>query len=230
MSDYPNQNQGVPQGSEAIKHFQLTTAGIEKKSSKEYGLAISKDIWAKSNTGVGGYYYNRNARFFKNRNYSNGRMDVQAMFKDRFQFNSKDNYINLNWQALQIVNRIISGLVGRWMQRNEKIQVTAIDTLSVKEKQEQYENIIDRYIKLFEKKHGLELDHWVSNDKSGIAFFGCVFYFNVSDILFDINNKLPKGLIISWLYDGIEFREKKGEYINLNSYFLGLRYEQLDDV
>jgi len=194
MSDYPNQNQGVPQGSEAIKHFQLTTAGIEKKSSKEYGLAISKDIWAKSNTGVGGYYYNRNARFFKNRNYSNGRMDVQAMFKDRFQFNSKDNYINLNWQALQIVNRIISGLVGRWMQRNEKIQVTAIDTLSVKEKQEQYENIEfllynRQTLEQLQQESGVQLipqDQFIPADKDELNLWQAQFQRLPEEILYEM--------------------------------------------
>jgi len=140
MADNPIPSE-IPTGSgESLKSFQLTT-DTKNKSSKEFGLSIAKYIWQTANTGVGGYYYNRNARYRKNRNYANGRIDVQAMFQDRFQFNGKDNYINLNWNALQITNRIVSGLVGRWMQRNEKIQVTAIDTLSTKEKEEEYKNI-----------------------------------------------------------------------------------------
>ena len=140
MADNPIPSE-IPTGSgESLKSFQLTT-DTKNKSSKEFGLSIAKYIWQTANTGVGGYYYNRNARYRKNRNYANGRIDVQAMFQDRFQFNGKENYINLNWNALQITNRIVSGLVGRWMQRNEKIQVTAIDTLSTKEKEEEYKNI-----------------------------------------------------------------------------------------
>lgn len=100
----------------------------------------------------------------------------------------------------------------------------------MKSLKQQYEDIIDQYIKLFEKKHGLELDHWVSGDKSGIASFGDIFYFNVSDILFDINNKLPKDLITKWLHDGVDFYERKGQYINLFSYWKGLRYQDLEDV
>jgi hypothetical protein len=92
-------------------------------------------------SGLQGYFYNRNARFQKNRNYANGRINIQEMFKDRFQFNAKPNYIALNWNALQIVNRITSGLVGRWMKRGEKINVKAIDTLSVNEKQDAYKNV-----------------------------------------------------------------------------------------
>ncbi len=149
----PNANP-VPDGSgKALQNFQLTLEGIKDKSSKEYGLAISKYISSTTSFNTGGYYFNRNARFIKNRNYANGRIDIQAMFQDRFQFNGKQNYIALNWNALQIVNRIISGLVGRWMKRNEKIQVKAIDNLSQTQKKKEYEHlefIIDNRRKLEE--------------------------------------------------------------------------------
>lgn len=126
---------------EALKQFQLTLDSIKDKSSKDYGLAISKYIAGTTSFNTAGYYFDRNARFIKNRNYANGRIDVQAMFQDRFKFNGKQNYIALNYNTLQIVNRIISGLVGRWMQRREKVQVKAIDNLSQKEKKEQYEEV-----------------------------------------------------------------------------------------
>ena len=132
---------GVPQGADSLRKFQLTQVGIKDKLSKDYGLSISREIFGTVISGLQGYFYNRNARFIKNRNYANGRIDIQAMFQDRFQFNGKQNYISLNWNALQIVNRIVSGLVGRWMRRNEKVSVTAMDNLSVTEKQEQYDNI-----------------------------------------------------------------------------------------
>lgn len=139
----PENKSNIPPDSSgnALKDFQLTTDGIKDKSSREYGMAISKYIASTTSFNVGGYYFNRNARFIKNRNYANGRIDIQAMFQDRFRFNGKQNYITLNWNALQIVNRIVSGLVGRWMKRNEKIQVTAIDDLSQTQKKEQYEQI-----------------------------------------------------------------------------------------
>lgn len=135
-------NQSVPpQGADSLKTFLLTNKSVKDKSSKDFGLSVSKEIWGYVMSGLQGYFYNRNARFVKNRNYANGRINVQAMFQDRFQFNAKQNYIALNWNALQIVNRITSGLVGRWMKRGEKVSVTAIDTLSVKEKQDAYEQI-----------------------------------------------------------------------------------------
>jgi hypothetical protein len=152
----------IGSGGEAFQHFQLDTASIKDKSSREYGEAISKYIAGTCSFNTAGYYYNRNARFLKNRNYANGRIDIQAMFQDRFQFNAKQNYIALNWNALQIVNRIVSGLVGRWMKRNEKVQVTAVDNLSQTQKKEQYEEvefIIDnkRMLEQLEAESGVQM-------------------------------------------------------------------------
>ena len=192
-SPTPTDNQ-VSEGSEAIKQFQLSTDSTSKKTSKEYGLAISKDVWAKSNTGVGGYYYNRNARFFKNRNYAHGRIDIQSMFKDRFQFNGKENYINLNWQALQIVNRIISGLVGRWMQRNEKIQVQAIDNLSVREKEQEYKDIEfllynRQQLEELQQETGVQLipqDQFIPADKEELDLWQAQFQRLPEEILYEM--------------------------------------------
>ncbi len=88
---------------------------------------------------------------------------------------------------------------------------------------ERYESIVDEYVAIFEKKHNLKLEFWVSDDKSGTACFGCINFFNISDIMFDIDNKLPKGLIIDWLNDSVESNKSKG-YISLESYSKGVRY------
>ncbi len=127
--------------SDALKYFQLSDISIAEKSTKETGLAISRKIWGYVITGLGGYYTSRNARFFQNRQWANGRMNIQAMFQDRFQYDGKQNYIRLMWNTLQIHNRIISGLVGRWMANGEKIVINAIDDLSQKDKEEQYKQI-----------------------------------------------------------------------------------------
>lgn len=128
-------------GKDVLQEFQLAELSTKQKESPDFGLRLSKKIWGFVMTGLGGYFFSRNAQFTKNRNYANGIMDVQAMFQDRFQFNAKQNYIRLDWQTLQIVNRIISGLVGRWMQRNEKVEVKATDDRSQKNKQEQYDHL-----------------------------------------------------------------------------------------
>src|ERR1039457_1387130 len=130
-----------------LKNFQISDISIKDKSSKEYGHKISEMISGTVYAGLGGYYFNRNARFSKNRNYANGKLDVKAMFSDRLEFDGKQNYANLGWEPVQIVNRIVSGLVGRWMGRNEKISIDATDTISVKQKNEEFE----------------ELEFWITN-------------------------------------------------------------------
>ncbi len=169
--------------SDALKKFQLTTESISEKSSREFGLAISKKIYGTLTSGLGGYYFERNARFLKNRNYANGRIDVEAMFKDRFQMDGKSNYIKLNWQTLQIVNRIVSGLVGRWMQRNEKIQVKAIDDLSQTNKKDEYDQIefiLDNRAKLeqLQQESGVQVipqDQFIPADKEELNLWQAQF-------------------------------------------------------
>lgn len=95
---------------------------------------------------------------------------------------------------------------------------------------ERYEKIIDEYVKLFEKKHEVELEFWVSDDKTGVACFGDIYYFSVSDIIYDINNNLPERMIFEWLEDNVEYYERKGQTINLSSYHKGLRLEQFTDI
>lgn len=123
-----------------FKSFQLNQDSIKTKSTWAYGTSISQYINNTIQGGTTGYYYNRNARFRLDRNSANGRINM-TKFQDYMDFNGKTNYANLNWQSIRIVNRIISGLVGRWMNRNEKIQVKATDPLSVNQKKKEYDNV-----------------------------------------------------------------------------------------
>ena len=141
---------------EILKNFQISDISISDKSSPEYGRAVCEFISGSVYSGLGGYFFARNARFLKNRDYANGKIDVQAMFADRFDYNGKQNYVNIGWDAIQIVNRIISGLVGRWMGRNEKIVVKATDTISTKQKQIEFEQL-EMYITQREK---IRKSHW----------------------------------------------------------------------
>jgi hypothetical protein len=136
----PNVTPPIPDGGEALKSFQLSPEGIARKSAPEYGRALGKMI---SDTvyGTSSYYALRNDRFKRNRAIAHGRLNVYEMFKDRLQMDGKTNYVNLNWSCIKLGNRIVSGLVGRWMTRGEKVVVTAKDSLSLKEKQAQYEEI-----------------------------------------------------------------------------------------
>ena len=123
-----------------LKSFQLSKDSIKKKSDESYGLALAQYIVSTVNSGVGSYYFNRNARYRQNRNSANGRIRMQK-FMDLLELNGKQNYVNINWQSIRIVNRIVSGLVGRWMGRSEKIAVKAVDSLSVMEKNKEYKQL-----------------------------------------------------------------------------------------
>jgi hypothetical protein len=132
---------------DALKEFQVAKLSKEKKSSEAYGLAIAKKI-AATTTGETAYFAQRNARFQKNRKIASAKLNIQELFQDRLDMSGKDglgkaqvNYVNLNWSCIKLAHRICSGLVGRFMDRREKVSVTAKDPLSLKEKQEEYENI-----------------------------------------------------------------------------------------
>jgi hypothetical protein len=123
-----------------LKTFQLDKLSIKEKSDWSYGKQLAQHINGTITGGISSYFWVRNARWRTNRGYANGRVPM-SKFQDLLEFNGKVNYLNINWQSINIVNRIVSGLVGRWMQRGEKIKVTATDSLSTKQKQEEYENL-----------------------------------------------------------------------------------------
>jgi hypothetical protein len=121
------------------KNF-LLTHNRQEKLSPEYGLRLARDIESKYSAGVAnGYSFLRNERFKTNILWASGKMNIYSKFADRLSLNGKINYANINWKAPMLINRIVTGLEGRWMQRREKIQVTAIDPLSTAAKEEQYE-------------------------------------------------------------------------------------------
>lgn len=137
MSD--NQPQRIDISGQSYKDF-LLTKNVQDKLDPKYGKQLALDIEQKFSAGISNSYsFLRNDRFKTNILWSSGKTNTYAMFADLLNFNGKINYANLDWTPLLIINRIISGLVGRWMQRLEKIQVTATDPISVKDKQEQYE-------------------------------------------------------------------------------------------
>lgn len=90
----------------------------------------------------------------------------------------------------------------------------------------QLDHILREYIRLFEEKHDAGFEFAVQDDLTGVICFGDVLYFHISDIIYDIDNDLPRHLIIEWLYDSIDFSDT-GNKINLKSYASGLRYENL---
>lgn len=170
-----NNSQGG--SSQDLKEFQLSQ-DTQSKGSKEEGLRMARYIES-TLSGTQGYYFLRNQRFKQNRLWAAGKVDIYSKFADTLQLNGKTNYINLNWSAIKIVNRIDSGLVGRWMGRQEKIQVTAIDPLSLEAKQEQYENaefvLFNRaQLEQLQKESGVPMmspDQFIPEDKDDLELW-----------------------------------------------------------
>lgn len=150
MPNPPNStNYGIP-----LMIFQIDNLSIKEKSDFAWGKQLAEYIQSLVNGGTSSYFWVRNQRWKINRMYANGRIDMQR-FMDQLEFNGKQNYINLNWQCIKLANRICSGLVSRWMERDEKIDVTAIDTLSTTQKEEEYQNL-EFYLDNLDKMKELE--------------------------------------------------------------------------
>mgnify|MGYP003621269366 CR=1 FL=1 len=81
------------------------------------------------------------------------------------------------------------------------------------------------YVRKFEKAHGVEFDWATNDDLMGMLCFGD-HYFNISDIIYDVDEKCAVGLIFEWQDAGIEAHFKGNDkVINLQSYVSGMRYE-----
>lgn len=165
----------IPIGAGSVmRQFQLE-ADTKTKLDPSYGRSLMMYIESTISAGIGNnYFWPRNTRFRMNRNWANGKIDVQSLFADRLEFNGKVNYINLKWSCIMITNRIVSGLVGRWMGRSEKIDVTAVDPLSVKDKRKQYQEaefflFNKEKIQALQQKSGLQLaspDQFIPQDQT----------------------------------------------------------------
>ena len=87
-----------------------------------------------------------------------------------------------------------------------------------------YEAICQKYVQKFAKKHGYKFDYWILDEVGGTACFNEQYHFNMSDIVYDMNNRIPKGLIFAWQDDCLEY---PGNNINFKSYASGLRHNML---
>lgn len=87
----------------------------------------------------------------------------------------------------------------------------------------QWEYTCNELVKMFCKKQDMQFLGWVGNKVGGIAECND-FYFNIDDIVLDLNSNQRKGIIINWYYDNLEFENK---HINYYSYTKGLRVKDI---
>ena len=81
-----------------------------------------------------------------------------------------------------------------------------------------FDQVVALYVAEFEEKHKTNLEYWVAYDTTGIASFGDNF-FNLSDIIYDVDNSCPPGEIFKWQ----NYKIDSGSKINFISYSRGLR-------
>lgn len=95
---------------------------------------------------------------------------------------------------------------------------------------EELEEILKSYIRKFEAKHDVEMQYAVDDDITGVLDFGDIYFFNVTDVIYDIDHDLPKGLILQWAEDSVDdSKNPTRQTINLQSYAKGLRFEDLEE-
>lgn len=92
-----------------------------------------------------------------------------------------------------------------------------------------YKKACNNLVNKFATKQNLDFDGWVSDDVGGIACFASQYFFNMGDIVLDLNTNQKKGFILEWIDDGTDFNMnlEESKYINYASYIAGLRYENL---
>jgi len=83
-----------------------------------------------------------------------------------------------------------------------------------------YDKIVDAYLQKFIEKHDCcELEYWIG-EPGDIAVLGD-YFFNFSDIKYDIDNDVEKSLIWEWYDFNVSY--KGSHSINLNTWIMGYR-------
>ena len=102
-------------------------------------------------------------------------------------------------------------------------------TVKLQELNRQYEFVCNEWVQKFCNKQNIICDGWVGDEVGGIASFACQYFFNLADIILDLKTKQPKGQILEWQSDGVDFNmfNENQQHINYKSYTMGLRYNQL---
>lgn len=108
-------------------------ASSVEKSKPEYGLMVARDINNSVQTGWSGYYNRRNSRYDLNRRIAAGRQDM-TQFLDLMGIDGKDSFVNLDLTPPAIAPKFMAIIIQRFLERSEKLVVSAIDPYSVERK------------------------------------------------------------------------------------------------
>lgn len=101
-------------------------------------------------------------------------------------------------------------------------------TLKLSALKNQYQFYCNEYAQKFANKQGIKLQYWVGDEVGGCAAFNSQHFFSMQEIVYDIDNKCEKGLILQWQEDSVDHHNMT--QINYHSYATGLRYEHLKSI
>ena len=89
-----------------------------------------------------------------------------------------------------------------------KIEKLKYDNLN-----KQFEEASNAYINIFSTKHNIEFDGWVGGIGTSVAAFINQYFFDMHDIILDINSEAEIGLIMRWQDNCLERRNQGSPYI-----------------
>ncbi len=95
-----------------------------------------------------------------------------------------------------------------------------------------YENACNKILKAFTKKQGLDDYGWIAEEIGGTVSFGDDYFFDIKEIIVDLKTDQPKGLILKWQEENIEFNRFRGDklYISYESYTKGKRLSDYEET
>ena len=108
-----------------------------------------------------------------------------------------------------------------------RLDLSNMKTMKRKELFEIYDLTCNEIVQKFANKQGLVDWYWIGKQIGGCVDFSGSYTFTLDEIVLDIRTNQPKGLIIQWQNEGLDFNRAKAEpkWINYKSYTMGLRYD-----
>jgi len=87
--------------------------------------------------------------------------------------------------------------------------------------------IANEWVDKFCKKQEIEFDYWVADEVGGIGSFINQYFFTLSDIVYDIRTRQPKGLILQWQDEEMEYcLENDGGFTSYYGYTKKVRHRK----
>lgn len=119
-------------------HYPEDTLDPNVKKKDDYGLQYAKAMYADFTNGRASLFYQYRAQMQENRDFAAGLQNTDE-FKRRLSDDDQDeSYLNIDWRIVTIPSRFIDATVGKMIEYDNPITLTAIDSISQDKKRESY--------------------------------------------------------------------------------------------